>query len=165
MLKKIVAAAALAMVASSSFAAAGQIYGGLDVGSSKLDDFSGRQTSFGGFVGYTFTENFSIEGGYRNLGKWDVPAFGGDFKVDQTHVSVVGSYPLSRGFNVFGRLGYSHFKEKYNEPGFSDSTTESKALYGIGLGYDFTGNIAARVEFQKPASRLSNFGASIIYKF
>ena len=50
MFKKIAFAATLAILASSSFAAdRPSFYAGADVGSTKLDGISDRQSSFGGF--------------------------------------------------------------------------------------------------------------------
>lgn len=156
MLKKIVAAAALAMLASSSFAGTpGTVYGGLDVGSTKIDNVSDSKASFGGFVGYNFHENFSVEAGYRRLGTW------GDVNVDQAAVSVLGALPLAQGFNVYGRLGYNHIQA---DSGFAQSS-DSGVLYGVGVGYNFTPRVAGRIEVQKPSSDSSNVGASVVYQF
>src|SRR6476620_2649416 len=104
MFKKIAAAAALAFAASSAFAAPTAYYGGLDLGSTKLDGLSDNKASVGGFLGYGFNQNFAIELGYRQLGSWDV--LGVNVKAKQTHLSVVGSYPLGNQVEVYGRLGY-----------------------------------------------------------
>jgi OOP family OmpA-OmpF porin len=156
MLKKIVAAAALAMLASSSFAGTpGAVYGGLDVGSTTLDGISGSETSIGGFVGYNFHQNFSVEGGYRHLGTWD------GMDVDQTAVSVIGALPLDQRFNLFGRIGYNHLTadSAYGEGSHSD------VLLGVGVGYAFSQKVAGRIEVQKPSSDSTNIGASVVYQF
>jgi len=160
MLKKIAAAAALAMLACSSFAGTpGTVYGGLDVGSTKVDGVSDSKTSFGGFVGYNFHQNFSVEAGYRRLGAWDIG--GGDLTVNQTAVSVIGALPLDQRFNIFGRLGYNHIKSEtpFNEAG------DTGVLYGVGVGYNFSQKVAARVEVQKPSSDSTNVGVSVVYQF
>ncbi len=160
MLKKIVTAAALAMLASSSFAGTpGTVYGGLDVGSTKLDGVSDSKTSFGGFVGYNFHQNFAVEGGFRRLGSWD--GAGSDVTVDQTHVSLIGTLPLNQGFNVYGRLGYNHIKA---DSGFAEAS-DSGVLYGVGVGYNFSQRVAGRIEVQKPSSDSTNVGASVVYQF
>lgn len=160
MLKKIVAAAALAVMASSSFAGTpGTLYGGLDVGSTKVDNISGKETSFGGFVGYNFHQNFALEGGFRRLATYDV--VGEDVTLDQTALSVVGSVPLSQGFNVFGRLGYNHLKADSGFGGGSDSGV----LYGVGLGYNFSPTVAGRVEVQKPSSDSTNVSVGVAFQF
>jgi OOP family OmpA-OmpF porin len=159
MLKKIVAAATLTLIASSSFAGTpGTVYGGLDVGSTKVDG-SSKETSVGGFVGYNFHQNFALEGGLRRLGSYDVP--GDDLTLDQTALSVVGSVPLNQGFNVFGRLGYNHLK---TDSDFINGS-ESGVLYGVGLGYNFSPTVAGRVEVQKPASDLTNVSVGVAFQF
>ncbi|WLI87937.1 outer membrane beta-barrel protein [Massilia sp. R2A-15] len=171
MFKKIAIAAALAVVASSSFAQQmprPAIYAGADVGSTKFDGISDRQSSFGAFVGYQFHPNFSIEAGYRRLGEFD--QFVGSTKVgvtvDQTALSFIGSVPLQSGFNVYGRLGYNRLDAKGSVSGYgSASDSTSGVLYGVGVGYTFTPNITARLEAQRPSSDSSNIGASLSLKF
>jgi OOP family OmpA-OmpF porin len=160
MLKKIVAAAALAVMASSSFAGTpGTVYGGLDLGSTKVDGFGGRETSAGGFVGYNFHQNFALEGGYRRLASYEVA--GEDLTLDQTSLSVVGALPLNQGFNVYGRLGYNYLKadSKFG------SGNDSGVLYGVGLGYNFTPTVAGRVEVQKPSSDSTNVSVGVAFQF
>jgi OOP family OmpA-OmpF porin len=154
MFKKIAIAATLAMLASSSFAA-GPFYAGADVGSTKVDGFSDRETSYGAFVGYNFHQNFAVEGAYRRLADF------GDETVDQAAVSVVGTLPLSNGFNVFGRLGYNRIEAKYD--GGKDS--ESKAVYGVGVGYAFTPTVSGRIEVQQPHSDVTNISAGVVFRF
>jgi OOP family OmpA-OmpF porin len=164
MFKKIAIAATLALLASTSFAAeTPSIYAGVDVGSTKIDDISDRKTSFGGFVGYKFTENLAVEGGYRRLADFD--EIGGDLTLDQAAVSVIGILPLSSGFNVFGRLGYNRIEAKASAGNFSATESTSGGLYGVGVGYTFTPTISVRLEVQKPSSDSTNVSAGISYKF
>jgi len=163
MFKKIAAAAALAFAASSAFAAPTAFYGGLDVGSTKIDDFSDSKASFGGFLGYGFNQNVAVELGYRQLGSWDL--LGIDLKAKQTHLSVVGSYPLNAQFDVYGRLGYNQLRAeaKYQGATYGEDTTG--VLYGIGLNYNFTPTISGRFEVQKPSSDSTNYGVGVVFKF
>jgi hypothetical protein len=82
----------------------GCFYAGLEVGSIKVDNLDGNKTSAGGFLGYSFNQYVALELGYRQLGKWDIN--GGTIKLGQTQLSVVGTYPLSPEFDIFGRLGH-----------------------------------------------------------
>jgi len=164
MIKKIFAAAALSLLASSSFAASPTaFYGGLDVGSTKVDGLDGNKTSVGAFLGYGFTQNFAVELGYRQLGKWDL--YGIDVSAKQTHVSVVGSFPLSQQFDIYGRLGYNNVSGEASYGGRTYSAGDSGALYGVGLNYSFTPTVAGRVEVQKPASDTTNYSVGVVFKF
>jgi predicted porin len=166
MFKKIAFAATLAMVASSAFAV-GPIYGGADFGSTKIDDVSDRQTSYGAFIGYNFHQNFAIEAGYRRLGDYDVVV--GSTKVgvtvDQTALSLVGTLPLSSGFNVYGRLGYNQLKAKGSVGNVSDTESTSGGLYGVGAGYAFSPTVSGRIEVQKPSSDSTNINAGVVIRF
>lgn len=168
MFKKIALAATLAILASSSFAAENpSFYAGADLGSTKLDGVSDRQTSFGGFVGYKFNENLAIEGGYRRLADFDV-TFNSTkvgMTLDQAAVSAIGILPLSNGFNVFARLGYNRIDAKGSTSNSSATDSTSGGLYGIGVGYSFAPNISVRLEVQKPSSDSSNVSAGVSYKF
>lgn len=163
MIKQFAAAAALALVASSSFAAPVGTYGGLDVGSTKIDDFDSHKTSVGGFLGYGFNPNVAVELGYRQLGKFEL--YGADVTAKQTHLSVVGSFPLNQQFDVYGRLGYNNLRAEasYNGHTYGDDT--SGGLYGIGVSATIAPNLSARFEVQKPSSDSSNISVGIVYKF
>jgi len=164
MLKKIAAAAALALVASSSFAAAPTaFYGGLDLGSTKIDDFDQDKASFGGFLGYGFNQFFAVELGYRYLGKFDV--FGTDIKAKQTHLSVVGSYPLNAQLDLYGRLGYNNLRAEAKVGNITYGDDTDGGLYGIGLNYSFTPQLSGRIEVQKPASDTTNYNIGVVWKF
>ena len=159
MFKKIAVAATVALISTAAFAAdAPKMYAGVDVGSTKIDGFSDRETSIGGFFGYQVNTNFGVEGGFRRLADFDVGSVG--VTLDQLAVSAVGTLPLSGGFNVYGRLGYNHIKAKGN-----GSDTTSGVLYGAGVGYDFTPTISGRLEVQKPSSDSTNFNAGVVFKF
>jgi OOP family OmpA-OmpF porin len=166
MFKKIAIAATLAMLASPSFAA-GPFYGGVDFGSTKIDDVSDRHTSYGGFLGYNFHQNFAIEGSYRRLADFDevISNTKVGVTVDQAALSLVGTLPLSSGFNVYGRLGYNRLEAKGSVGNISASDTTSGGLYGVGLGYSFTPTVSGRIEVQKPSSDSTNINAGVVIRF
>jgi len=164
MFKKLALAAVLAVAASSSFAAPTDYYGGLDLGVTKADGLDGKKTSFGAFAGYGFNQYVAVEAGYRQLGTWGL-GYGIELKAKQSHVSVVGSLPVTPQFDIYGRLGYNKvrgFVELGNLRGSDDS---DGALYGIGVSYTFTPVIFGRFEVQKPSSDTKNYGLSLVVKF
>jgi hypothetical protein len=164
MLKKFAAAAVLAMLAGSSFAATPGVYAGLDVGSTKLDDNNfGSEASYGAFVGYNLNPNFAIEAGFRRLGSWK--ASGVDVNLDQTAVSLIGKVPLSNQFNIFGRLGYNRLDASAHASSITVSDNTSGTLLGVGVGYEFNANLAGRVEVQKPSKDSTNVSVGIVYSF
>jgi len=166
MLKKIIAAAALATIAASSQAATpGSVYAGLDVGTTESNDYPSRTTSYGGFVGYNVNENIAIEGAYRRLGSLKYSDV--DNKMDQAALSVVGSLPVGNGFAVFGRLGYNRLDHSVDVSlGGPDSKEHvSKVLSGVGVSYNFDSKISARLEAQRLARNVTNVSAGVAYSF
>jgi opacity protein-like surface antigen len=163
MFKQFAAAAALALVASSSFAAPTGVYDGLDIGSTKIHDFSGRKTSIGILLGYGFNPNIAVELGYRYLGKFDV--FGADVSAKQAQVSVIGSFPLNQQFDVYGRLGYNNIRAETKYGNVTYGADVNGGLYGIGVGARFEEHLFGRFEVQKPSSDSTNISVGIIYKF
>ena len=155
MIKQITAATLLAVASFAASAAEPSFYVGGDVGKTKIDDLDGRKTSVGVFGGYTFDENFSVEAGFRRGGKW------GDVKANQYALSVIGSVPVADQVAVYGRLGYNRLETK--EGGEKDH--ENKALYGIGVSYQFTKEISGRVEWQRPSSEAQNISVGVAYHF
>ena len=174
MFKKIAAATALILASSVAFAAQpNTFYAGADVGRTKIDDFSKRETSVGGFVGYNFHQNFAVEGGYRRLANHDIyigaptgsSFVEGSAKVDQAHLSLVGSLPVGESFSLYGRLGVNRLEAKVSGGGYSDKDSTTKALYGVGVSYAFSPAVSARVEVQKPASDATNLSAGVAFQF
>ena len=168
MFKKIAIASALALMASASFAqTAPSVYVGGQINSTKIDDLDGRNTGAGVFAGYQFNENYALEVGYARLFNEDYTFAGQsvNVKLNQTSISGIAALPLSNGFNVYGRLGYNHVSADANAGAGTYSESTSGALYGVGVGYNFTPTIAGRVEFQKGSSDSSTAVAAIAFKF
>jgi OOP family OmpA-OmpF porin len=168
MFKKIAIAAALAIVSSVSMAAdAPKFYVGGDIGTTKFDGESDRESGFGAFAGYQFNQNIAIEAGYRRLVDANDTFFGfkTSTKVDQFAVSAVGTLPLSNGFSVFGRLGANRLSDKTTVAGRAFKDHATRGLYGIGVAYSISPAVSVRLELQKPISELTNLSAGVSYKF
>jgi opacity protein-like surface antigen len=164
MLKKIAVAATLAMLASTSFAAdRAPIYVGTDLGTSEIDDFAGRTTGYGAYIGYALTPTFAIELGYRNLGKFEegnVVA-----RVHQSAASIVAGLPVATGVNVYGRLGFNHISAQLEQGSARETESRGDFLMGLGASYDITKEITARAEFQKVMNDANNFSVGVSVKF
>jgi OOP family OmpA-OmpF porin len=167
MIKKIAAAVALVAASSTAFAAEPQpFYAGLDVSSTKIDGFD-REGGYGAFFGYKFNQNVAVEAGYHRVADTEFRAgtVRGDLTLDMIDVSVIGSLPLSNGFDVFARLGYNRLEAKADVAGFTGKEHDSGGLYGLGLGYSFSPIVHARLEVQKPASDTTRIAAGVSYRF
>jgi hypothetical protein len=158
--KKIAIAVALATLAASTFAAEPGFYAGADVGSTHANDISGHPSSYGAEVGYTFNVHWSGELGYRHIATWDI------LKSDETVISVIGTLPLAKGFNVFARYGrtFIDLKSRVSYVRVYKEHSDG-ALFGAGLGYDFNSKWAGRLEVQSPASGWTNITAGVVYSF
>ncbi|KFC67278.1 outer membrane beta-barrel protein [Massilia sp. LC238] len=168
MFKNIAVAAALIAASSASFAAQpGSFYAGADIGRTKITDVDGRDTSFGGFVGYSFHPNFAVELGQRRLFERDYRwgSDGANLRADQTSLSLVGSMPIGESFSVYGRLGAARIQERFSTGGFTNKDSTTKALYGIGLSYAISPAIAARVEVQKISQQATNLSTGLSFQF
>jgi len=158
MIKQITAATLLAVASFAASAAEPEFYVGGDVGSTKPKDVS-SESSFGVFGGYKFDENFAVEAGFRRLGNWEED--GVDDKVTQLSLSVIGSVPVADQVSVYGRLGYNRLEEKFE----GEKAHENKALFGLGVSYQITKEISARVEWQRPMSDVHNISVGVAYHF
>ena len=167
MFKKIAIASAFALIASASFAqTVPGVYAGGQISSTDLDGADDRETGAGVFVGYQFNETFGLEFGYNRLATFDnFYGSGVNLKLNQMALSGIATMPLSNGFNLFGRLGYSRLEAKASMGGASGSADDTGAVYGVGLGYAFSPTVGARVEYQKPSSDTSAIIGSIVFKF
>ena len=168
MFKKIAIASAFALIASASFAqTVPGVYAGGQISSTDIDGADDRETGAGVFVGYQFNETFGLEFGYNRLATYDGNILGSNFevKLNQMALSGIATMPLSNGFNVYGRLGYSRLEAKVSGAAGSGADDDTGAVYGVGLGYAFSPTVGARVEYQKPSSDASSIIGSIVFKF
>ncbi len=128
--------------------------------SSRLDD---KDTAYKLQVGYRFTPNLAVEGGYVDLGKLKYMASftGGtgraEIKATGWNLAVVGSLPLGQDFSLFGKLGMIDAKVEANvfatgaggaaSAGVSD--TSWKGHWGFGLDYAVNQKMAIRAEIER----------------
>jgi OOP family OmpA-OmpF porin len=164
MLKKISATAALAMLAiSASAAPPNTFYAGVDGGDTKIHTSDGNEGSYGAFLGYNFHDNCAAEVGARRLGSWKL--YGGDIDVNQYAASVIGTMPLANDFGVFARVGINRVEVEGHKPGFSAKETHKGGLFGLGVRYNFTPVLSARLEFQKPSGDSHNLSGGLAFQF
>jgi len=105
----------------------------------------------------------SIEGGWADLGKFRYNATftGGsaaaEVKVSGFNIAAIGVAPLNDSVSLFAKLGTINAKVKANvsaiDPGGAASGNESdrnwNLNYGLGLMYNFTHNLAIRLEWDR----------------
>jgi OOP family OmpA-OmpF porin len=122
-----------------------------------------KDTGWKLFVGYQFTPNFAIEGGYTDLGKATANgvltgvAVNADGKARGWELAAIAAFPLYQQFSIYGKLGV--FRANVDAsitgtiPGFtatqSVSAHSTDLTFGAGVKYAFTPNIGARLEWQR----------------
>ena len=169
MFKKIAAAVALVAASSAAFAqpffqqqGAPSLYAGVAGTSTEIDDMD-RESGYGAFLGYKFNDSIAIEGGYYRVA--DARVGRADLTLDQVDLSVIGTMPLSNGFDVYGRLGYARLNAEAEIDGYTGKEHDSNALFGLGLGYTFSPVVHGRLEVQRPASDTTKIVAGVAFKF
>jgi OOP family OmpA-OmpF porin len=155
------APAAFAQAQNSWYAGAsiGQFDTALDcAGTTSCDT---KDTSWRIFGGYQVNRNFAIELGYNAGGEAtaSVPAIGpippSRVTIEATawDLSAIGILPFSDRFSAFGRIGLYRADTDVNIDfsglPFSESDSNTDLTFGIGVRYDFTQNVGARLEWQR----------------
>jgi OmpA-OmpF porin, OOP family len=101
--------------------------------------------------GYQFNKNLAVEFGYTDLGEvsGDETGFGA-FSVESNvfELVAVGSWPFADKFSLYGKLGLYRGDTDASAAGISVSESNTDLTYGIGLRWDFTKNLGARLEYQ-----------------
>jgi OOP family OmpA-OmpF porin len=143
-------------------------------GTSSLDK---TDVAFGGVVGYRFMPEFAVEAGYIDLGKLNYKLNGGLVSTGFTTfpatanltaeakgptLAAVGILPLSRSFEIYGRLGVLFSKVKLSADisvsnlsgSDSQSANSVDGLIGVGLGWHVADHLTLRAEY----TRFSNVG-------
>lgn len=136
----------------------------LDDGSIIAADLDDSDTSLSITVGYQFTPNFSIEGGYIDLGELSVDAvsdgtgflyFPGDVKlsaeVDGLFFDVKGQIPLNESFSIYGKFGLLKWD---GEVTLSDATGSlsgdddgNDTFFGAGAAFSINNNTSLNVDY------------------
>lgn len=163
MMKKIVAIALFSAVASSAFAAGEGFYVGGTLGNGKLGMTSNTPLSktsdfvYGGLFGYQYNQNLAVEAQFTGIGK--ITAVNGSTaKGDAFSLAAVGTLPISRDFELLGKLGFA--STKTTTSGFtSQGASRTGLTYGIGAQYGVSQNVALRFGWDSYPAAVSNAGA------
>lgn len=133
---------------------------GFNVNSSSADNRDNGGKLYGG---YRFNRNFAVEAGYFDLGRFNYSynttppgSLGGDLRVRGLNLDLVGIFPVSDRFSVFGRVGaaYAQSRTSFNNTGavpFAASRKESDTnlKVGVGLEYAFSDRLSVRAELER----------------
>lgn len=108
------------------------------------------------YGGWQFHRNFAAEVGYTDLGRFrdGTPGvFTEEIKTRLSEATLVGSYPVTERFSVFGKVGAYYAASKYTATGSSGTQyvnrTNGGPTYGGALQYFVWTNLAVRGEFQR----------------
>jgi len=192
----LVSAPVLAQRAPAMAQDAGFYLGGA-VGQSRLKDAcegltiacDEKDTGWKVFAGYQFNRYLGIEGGYVDLGKASasgtITGVGvtGNAEVKGWELLGVGTLPIANNFSAYGKVGFFRWDLDVSAtavvPGFAVSTSASDdgtdMTFGVGLKYEFTRNVAARLEWQRyndiggsntgGKSDVDLFSLGVVFKF
>lgn len=128
--------------------------------SSTLDD---SDTAYKIQVGYQYSQNFAVEGGYINLGEatYSASYTGGSAnakaEASGLNIAAVGILPINQSFSVFGKLGLIDAKVKVSAnatgPGGSASgsasSTDWRPYFGAGGTYNVNKQLGIRIEYEQ----------------
>lgn len=128
-----------------------------------------HDTAYKVFGGYQFNQNFALEGGYFNLGKFGFSAltsptgtFNGQVKIQGFNLDLVGTLPLTERFSVFARAGAQAAKtgDTYGGStvinGFHPSPSKREVNYKAGAGVQFEVNPSFLVRAEAERYRLTD---------
>jgi len=134
---------------------------GATLGSFNTDE---RGRGFKLFAGKQLNPYFAVEGGYFDLGKFSFNAttsgngvLDGEIGLRGVNLDLVGQWPLSQRFSLFGRIGANYAKASTHFTGnrlaavTNPNPSERKigAKAGLGLEYKFSEALAMRAEVER----------------
>ena len=162
-MKKFILASSLALLAISAQAEKAGYYMGTEVFNSRYD--GDTSTTGGGiFAGYRLGNGLAFEANGNRIGTFS----SGPFKasVSQMSVSALYSLPVSNTVSVYGRLGYGGMRvSDANNMRDRGIKLDNGVVYGGGLSYQATKQVAVRAEFRKPEADIRSFGVGLSYSF
>lgn len=154
---------------------------GLGVAGSALDGSSGtigltardkRNTAVKVYGGYQFTPNWGLEAQLSDLGRFGYNACvgaacgSGSVGLRQWSVAGTATHTFANRYFVFGKLGVTWNQARGDTPcagavcGSSLGGNRSDLLAGVGVGYQFTRDVAMRLEYEHFGKAVSGNGYS-----
>ncbi|NHQ86078.1 outer membrane beta-barrel protein [Iodobacter sp. HSC-16F04] len=120
----------------------------LEINNRSVEDKTG--VGWGIHAGYQFSPYFATEVAYRDLGDIDFTVAQTQSKASAIQASLIGTYPFTSRFSVFGRLGVAQLKStlKDNRYTYQDHN-DTKALLGLGVEFAITKQISLRTELSE----------------
>jgi OOP family OmpA-OmpF porin len=132
-------------------------------------------TGYKFFLGYQFTPNFAVEGGYVDLGSLGYSAthatgtLSTDIKTTGYAVSAVGIAPVNNDLSFFGKAGMTiaNVKGTGTGGGITVSTNEDKSSlsFGVGLTYQLTDKVGLRTELERISTDMNLFSLGLQIKY
>lgn len=179
-MKTIVIAALLLFISAPALAAnAGQYYVAADFGSATYSGLPGWSNPnvirIAG--GYHFSPVFGVELGYSMFGDSETidPTFGpARISASSFQVAAVGYLPLSRQFDLIGKLGLASNYEDYSDAsGGYSSFSQSDLLVGVGAQFNVNSQVSVRVLYDDygkfdnlfPPMKATSFSVGMVYNF
>ena len=127
----------------------------LQVGKSDYrdDGESTRPVAFLLGAGMSLSKTWDVEAGYIRFGteKDSSPTTTTRVQTQSLYLAGVGNFPITASFSAYGKAGVSINRTTLNESTVSGTTSESKVkptiLFGAGLSYQFTKELAGLLEY------------------
>jgi OOP family OmpA-OmpF porin len=123
-------------------------------------------------AGYHFHRNFAVEAGYVDWGKFTVGTAAGTGTVKARGFELLGvaAFPVYRDLSAYGKVGFvrwdADFSVAVGGTTFATDDKGTELTFGLGLAYDFTNNLAARLEWQRYTDLVVDMvSLGLIYKF
>lgn len=122
-----------------------------------------QDTSYKVFGGYQLNQNFAVEAGYFNLGRFtyatSLPAgtMTGRYETEGLNLDLVGTMPLGARWSALARLGAHHAitRDAFGGPGLPASASNDNSQrannmkVGLGLQYEITPSMFLRGEAER----------------
>jgi len=122
-----------------------------------VDEWDNDDTAYKFLAGYRLNRFLAFEVDYINLGEPSgsvVPGFNVDASVDGFAPYVVGTVPLGRFFEVYGRLGYYFYDATVGVTDALDNRVEfdeesEDLVWGAGIGANLGEKLNLRFEYER----------------
>jgi OOP family OmpA-OmpF porin len=155
--------AALPLAAHAQSTTSIGVYAGVDAGQAEALEYNcdplpackKKGTAYRLFAGYQFSRHWAVEVAFVDFGKVssNSPTFDEVIKVKGSEATLVGIYPATERFSLYGRVGgyYAHTSDQFVQSGVPATVKESNSnlTFGAGLQYFVTQNLALRGQGQR----------------
>jgi hypothetical protein len=133
-----------------------------------IEEISDRANGFNITAGaHIKGTNFSVEGGYADLGEVTATSAGLDIDMSSNvkFVNLKSGYKLGEKASAYGKVGFNSMTVEASAQGFTFSDSETNPMYALGAALQVSKEVAVTTDYTIYSDEVSTISAGLSFNF